>query len=478
MRLIQGLTVLAFAASAAPAVTQEPAASPTSGVGAISGAVVDSIRGGLLARAMVALEGGSRMTLTDSIGRFLLDSVPAGPHRLVLMDDLLDTLSLSVVSSPITVTRGDTVFVIMAIPSPETVISAKCGPGPFPMGRSALFGLVIDAETEQRVADADVVLAWSEVEASRDVGVRTIPRQRAAKAAQDGSFRICGLPPDVAGELVAWSRTDTTAAVPFAMLGSPLAMRTLAFPGRMAAADSSARGAGGIAAGSRLRAGRSAIAGTVTTLGGAPISDARISVQGAAPIAMTNERGEFTLSGLPAGSQTVLVRKLGYQPAEFGVNLSATRPVEVEVELPEFVPVLSTVVVRGQMDVALDRVGFTRRRQVGMGRFMGLEDIERRNALRVTDLLAEFPMLQVVSTGGTSQTVTGRQRGIGNNCVAFFVDGNIWMGEDSPVDYLHPQEIGAIEVYSAATTPAEFSRTMNSCETVVIWSRHRLGMIR
>jgi hypothetical protein len=216
----------------------------------------------------------------------------------------------------------------------------------------------------------------------------------------------------------------------------------------------------------------------VSTLGGSPISNARVSVAGLETFAMTNERGEFTLSGLPAGSQTVLIRKLGYEPAEFGVNLSPSRPVEIGVDLPEFVPVLSTVVVRAQMDVALDRVGYNRRRQVGMGRFMGLEEIERRNAMRVVDLLAEFPMLNAVSMGGTSRVITGRQRGMGTNCVTFYVDGAVWMGEDSPADYMHPQEIGAVEAYSAASTPAEFSRTMQSCETVVIWTKHRLGIIR
>lgn len=439
---------------------------------------MDSIRGGLLVGAVIGLEQGGRMTLTDSAGRFLLDSVPPGEHRLVLMDDLLDTLGLSVVTPPMNIVAGDTAFVIMAIPAPETVIHAKCGPGPFPMGRSALFGVVIDGETEQRVPGADVVLAWSEVQASTEVGLRTIPRQRAAKAGEDGSFRICGLPEDVAGELMAWRGADTTAAVPFAMRSAVLAMRTLALPGRGTVTTATDSAGAVVESAQRARTGRAVLTGKVQTLGGTPIRDARVSVTGVQAFAMTDERGEFTLSGLPAGSQTVLVRKLGYEPAEFGINLSPSRPIEVGIDLPEFVPVLSTVVVRAQMDVALDRVGYTRRARVGMGRFMGLEDIERRNALRVVDLLAGFPMLQSVSTGGTDRVITGRQRGMGTNCVTFYVDGILWMGDDSPADYMHPQEIAAVEAYSAGTTPAEFSRTMTNCETVVIWTKHKLGLLR
>jgi hypothetical protein len=263
-------------------------------------------------------------------------------------------------------------------------------------------------------------------------------------------------------------------------------VRTLALPGFYAGAEGvsdTTRPTGAVTTAPqqtapRLRRGRARISGTVKTLGGTPISGARVSVTGAEGSALTNERGEFVLAGQPAGSQTVVVRKLGYDPAEFAVNLSPTRPMEVSVDLPEFVPVLSTVVVRAQMDVALDRIGFTQRKKVGLGRFMGLEDIERRGAQRVVDLLAEFPMLRAVSTGGSGRQITGRTRGMGTNCVTFYVDGAVWMGDDAPTDYMLPQEIGAIEAYSAGSTPAEYTRGFHACETVVIWTKHKLGIIR
>ncbi|HUF65712.1 MAG TPA: carboxypeptidase regulatory-like domain-containing protein [Gemmatimonadaceae bacterium] len=454
----------------------------------ISGAVIDSVRGGLLIGGTVVVDGLGRMGMTDSVGVFLIDSVPPGEYRLALLDELLDTLSLSVVSPDIRVVAGDTTYLVMALPSPETIVAAKCGPGPFPGGRAALVGVVINAETERRVAGADVVLAWSEVQASRDIGLRTIPRQRSTKTADDGSFKICGLSNEIRAELMAWSGRDTTAAVPFSFVHPQLAMRTLALPSGIAAEALAAdTGAQPAQAGPRTgeqqvvtggRRGRSTISGRVTTLGGTPIVGARVSLTGAEGVALTNERGEFVLGGQPAGTQSVLVRRLGFEPAEFAVNLSATRPTEVSVELPEFVPVLSTVVVRAQMDVALDKVGFSRRKKAGMGHYMMLEDIDRRGAMRTVDLLAGFPMLRAISTGGTNRQITGRSRGLSTNCVTFYVDGVVWMGDDSPTDFMHPQEIGAIEAYTAATTPAEFARTLNSCETVVIWTRHRLGIIR
>lgn len=483
----RALAALIALSAVSASAQQAPGPAATAQHGVISGAVIDSVRGGLLIGAIVAVDGLARHAVTDSVGAFLIDSVPPGEYRLALLDDLLDTLSLSVVSPNIRVTPGDTTFLVMALPSPETIVNAKCGPGPHPGGTAALVGVVINAETERRVAGADVVLAWSDVQANREVGVRTIPRQRSTRTAADGSFKICGLSNEVRAELMAWSGTDTTAAVPFSFLHPQLAMRTLALPGGGAGqvdtttpvpATGPQTGVAGAQPARRGRRGRSTISGRVTTLGGTPIVGARVSLAGAEGLALTNERGEFVLGGQPAGTQSVLVRRLGFEPAEFAINLNASRPTEVSVELPEFVPVLSTVVVRAQMDVALDRVGFSRRKRAGQGRYMMLEDIDRRGALRVVDLLADFPMLRAVSTGGTNRQITGRSRGLGTNCVNFYVDGMVWMGDDSPTDFMHPQEIGAIEVYSAGSTPVEFARSLSACETVVIWTRHKLGILR
>ena len=485
------LAVLVVGLAAANASAQQPAPPAAKGQhGAISGAVIDSVRGGLLIGGIVAVDGLARHAMTDSLGAFLIDSVPPGEYRLALLDDLLDTLSLSVVSPNIRVTAGDTTYLVMALPSPETIVRAKCGAGPFPGGGAALVGVVINAETERRVPGADVVLAWSDVQANREVGVRTIPRQRSTRTTEDGSFKICGLSNEIRAELMAWSGVDTTAAVPFSFVHPLLAMRTLALPSggaevaqradttRPAPVTGAQTGGAGVQAPSRGRRGRSTISGRVTTLGGTPIAGARISLAGAEGLALTNERGEFVLGGQPAGTQSVLVRRLGFEPAEFAVNLNATRPTEVSVELPEFVPILSTVVVRARMDVALDRVGFTRRKRAGQGRYMMLEDIDRRGALRLVDLLADFPMLRAVSTGGTNRQITGRSRGLSTNCVNFYVDGMVWMGDDAPTDYMHPQEIGAIEVYSAGSTPVEYARSLTACETVVLWTRHKLGILR
>ncbi len=476
------VALLALTVAGGNATAQQPSAGASGTHGAISGVVLDSLRGGLLAGAVVVVEGSGRSAVTDSAGAFLVDSVPVGERRVVLLDGILDTLSLSIVSPNIRVAAGDTVFLIMSLPSAETIVRAKCGAGPPQGGRAALVGMVVDAETEKRVAGASIVLAWSEVQASREIGLRTIPMQRSTRTLEDGSFRICGLSDEIRGELIAWSGPDTTAALPFSFAYPVLAIRTLALPSGSAQIDGgdASRAVAAADSGSmqpaapRGRRGGARISGRVVTPSGSPIVGARVSLAGAEGFALTNERGEFVLSSQPAGSQSVVVRRLGYEPAEFAMNLSPARPVEVEVELPEFVPVLSPVIVTAQLDDALDRVGFSRRKRAGFGRYMTLEEIEQRGALHIVDLLAGFPMLRSVSSG-TDRRITGRPRGVQPGCVSFFVDGIPWIGGDSPADFLHPQEIGAVEAYTAGSTPAEFSRSLSSCETVLLWTRHRLG---
>jgi hypothetical protein len=444
------------------------------------GVIVDSLYGGPLRGALVMVDGPARAAATDSMGRFTIDSIPVGSYRLVVMHPLLDTLGIGMVTPSIQFAPGDTAFLLLGTPSVPTLTTMKCGAGGLAAGTSVLLGLVTDTDTGEPVADATVLLAWSQVEATREAGVRRLSSQRVAKTGTNGTFRICGVPPDLVGEMFAWRGADTTAVVPVSLENFPLAVRGLVFPSNadeivvdsLAGVPTGPRAASGVA----VRRGRSVLRGRVTTVSGAAVVGARVSVQGAAGAALTNDRGEFTLAGQPSGSQNVVVRKLGYDPAQFAMDLSPTQPREVNVQLSDFVPVLATVLVEARRDAALERIGFTARQRSGQGRYLTAEEIERRNALRLVDLLATVSSLRAVSGGGSERTIVGRMTGGGYGCVQYVVDGSPWLGDDSPSEFMSPHEIGAIEVYTESTTPAQFQRAMRGCSTVVIWTRMKLGI--
>jgi len=107
-----------------------------------------------------------------------------------------------------------------------------------------------------------------------------------------------------------------------------------------------------------------------------------------------------------------------------------------------------------------------------MGYYLSPEQISRSAAYDLTNLLAGAPMLRRNYSGGRS-VITGRGHGLGGGCVTWWVDGMLWMGGGAE-DFIRPDEVAAIEVYSSGFTPGEFTRPMRDCETVVVWTKTKV----
>ena len=45
-------------------------------------------------------------------------------------------------------------------------------------------------------------------------------------------------------------------------------------------------------------------------------------------------------------------------------------------------------------------------------------------------------------------------------------------------DFVKPHEVGAIEVYSATSTPAEYQSRGGNCATIVAWTHRKLDRRR
>src|SRR5687768_11223276 len=78
---------------------------------------------------------------------------------------------------------------------------------------------------------------------------------------------------------------------------------------------------------------RGTVAGVVRDSSGGGIAGAEITIVGTGLRAHTNERGEFRLTNVPAGTLTIGVRRLGFVPTvgsiEIGPNEAATMTVVV-----------------------------------------------------------------------------------------------------------------------------------------------------
>lgn len=449
-RIIQ---LLALIGLAAPAAAQERAAAP---VGTLRGFVVDSVRGGPLQGATVAVQGIQGLAFTDSLGEYQLGNIPPGEYRVALFDALLDTLDITVLSHPARFTGGDTVELDLAIPSARTIIGAKCGPA---QGmESAAFGQVRDAVTGDPIGGARVILGWVELAVSKETGFRHDPKQRVGVSDVDGQYRICGLPAGLTADAYAEIGGKRTGYVQLAFGSSAMAVATFLIPPEppLVAGDSA-----------RARPGASRVRGVVTDESGRPVAGAHVSIAEGNSAAVTDSGGRFALEGQPAGTQALLVRRLGYLPAQVTVNLTPSVSRVVSVSLGRHVPVLEDVRVQARGDAALAEVGFTRRKRQGAGQYLERADIERRNALRLEHLFTGIRGLRVVG-----DEVRGQPEGSGYRCVRFFIDGQQWRG-GSPGDFVLPSEVAAIEVYSRTMAPGEF-QSFGDCETVVIWTKWRL----
>ncbi len=67
-------------------------------------------------------------------------------------------------------------------------------------------------------------------------------------------------------------------------------------------------------------------------------------------------------------------------------------------------------------------------------------------------------------------------RGAGGSCLTYVIDGVPTPMQGDFNDYMHPDEVAAVEVYQSSEAPAQFQATGQSdCAVVVIWTKTRVG---
>ena len=443
--------MIVAAPSLATAQQSAPASAPpkTSSVG---GVVSDSIHGGPLVGAVVTVTGSTRQATTGGGGDFRIDSIPPGQHSIVVTHPLLDTLGLAVHSAPFTIAAGQSLLVALSTPSLADVREATCPVGSTTHGPSMLVGRVNKADTDEPAGGAVVSLVF------RDPFTAKGPeRVRTTHADPSGQFSICGLPPKLSGTLQASLGGVATADLPVQLNEEPMATALLSI------------GAAG--------AGSAVLTGVVTTSLGAGVGGAQVSVAGTAATATTADDGSFTLKGLPSGTREAVVRKIGYAQASIVVSLSARQPASVKVSMGE-AQALKTVRVVGMLEDGLAKIGFSSRKQIGMGWYVTPEEIAKRSPLLTSDILRMTSGLRVVnaSNGTYLQGMQGPSS-TSEGCLNIFMD-HVRFVQEKPgdVDNAMPvEDLGAVEYYAGtSTTPVEFNVPGSVCSTLVIWSKTRL----
>ena len=210
------------------------------------------------------------------------------------------------------------------------------------------------------------------------------------------------------------------------------------------------------------------VSGVIVDTSGAPIFYAVVTVVGQEGRATTDAQGRFTLSPVEPGPQLLAVRALGYKPEVIALSPKPGETLREKLTLSRYGLTLSALTVTATQEPPGRLAGFYQRREVGLGKFLTREDIDRVPTMDVQQLFQGMAGVEIENVSGTPEVVFPR-------CGAFdvFLDGTRLHGGD-PNEILsefNPSDLEAIEVYRGPSElPAEFMAGDN-CAAVVLWSR-------
>ena len=450
-----------------------PAAAGAQQLGALAGLVYDSLIGAPLAGARVFVRGVARSGITDRAGRFRIDSLPAGTHIVSFDHPELDTIGLSANAARIMVPAGGTFEIVLATRSGATLRRAACrerSVGPHG-DSSVVFGAVRDAESGVRLAGAVVSASWTAISRGAGGQVTTRPATVATRTDSLGSFYLCGLTNEVGFTLQARADSFASGAIDL-QVGTRMLLRrdlTLSREPLRVLSRGALRPSAVMTESSAVRRGTAVLTGTVTEDQGAPRAGAYVSVEGAGTESVTDERGRFVLAGLPAGTQMVTARMVGYVAARVPVDLRGRDTTRLPLRL-RAITLLDTVTVvaRGPRERLLAEI--EERRAATGGFVLREEDIRTRGNTRSLF----FGMANVITEGtGPVRYNLYIQMGNTRMCVpTIYIDGiragilelGAWQN----------QYLVALEVYPRTSAALGRFYSPDDCGVVLAWTRmHR-----
>jgi hypothetical protein len=228
----------------------------------------------------------------------------------------------------------------------------------------------------------------------------------------------------------------------------------------------------------------SVVAGARVYLAGELVSRA-----GTAYEALTGEDGGFRLEGVPAGRYVVDYEHpmgLGTVPVEVRVNDGSESPVVLALSLPPEVAgsvaaasaardsavMLAPLTVMAEVSRRrLAAYGFYERKRVSSGAFLTTDDFVKRSGARLIDRIQGLRGTYVRPAGRDGWSMYQHQRGV--RCfVTLWINGR--EGTLRELQSIQPDDVEAIEVYSAEEVPLRFAavnrgRGRAPCGSVVIW---------
>jgi len=472
-----GFVALADVASAHPLVAQSDTTRGRAPTGTVEGVVFDSLlTHGPLRGASVYLVGTPAVATSDARGRFVLTGVPAGDHTVTFSHAALDSVGIQAPQVMVHVGDGVKAQVTIATPNGATLVKAMCS-GQRDEQTGLLLGAVRDVDTGAPLPGARVSSRWFELTIDRQ-GPHYATLETSATADAGGVFRLCGVPADIPVLVRAQAETQQSGRVEVYFNGSDVAFRDFA----VSLTDTAARATPDslLASSEDSNAvgpprGLGTVRGVVRDQNGRPLGDARVSVLDRRGDVTTDGDGRFVLSGIPAGTQTLELRAIGYAPTRKAIVVRSGSATETTVALDKAAQTLAQVRVLGGR--YLNNSGFDDRRRRSLGWFLTADEIEKQGGIALGDVLRSAPGL-VPNYTSRGRTFTMRSLALGGRCTpAYYLDGLRWYPlDENPIieleKFVSLHDVAGVEVYTGgAATPAQFDPN-TGCGAVVFWTKH------
>ncbi|HEV7993556.1 MAG TPA: carboxypeptidase-like regulatory domain-containing protein [Gemmatimonadaceae bacterium] len=445
--------------------------------GRLEGVVTDSVRGEPMSGVMVSAkrldagEGTALTAMTDQRGRYQFDLAP-GRYSVSFASTLLDSLEYGVASVVTTVPLGSIpARVDLATPSGKTLRAAACPGTGLARWTGALLGVVSDAENLRPLDGAEVFVSWTEQ--TIDSTTRDITNQRRVaqvKTNSSGQYRLCGLPTDERINVQIGYR-GATGPIAVVMIADDIGVRV-----RNVAVRSQLQGAGDIAKVAQIvveppRPGRSSVVGRITRPDGQPLAGAQLRLLDGVTAARSNELGEFSLTGLGAGTHELEVRSLGYGLARRAITLRDGETSRENITMERVVSLDSVRVVAHRMSYP----EFEKNRaRYNHGTFLDADEIAKRG-------YRTLPLL-VTSTRGFRLALQSRGRmGVQSNyatrCGLSSAGTERLPSLNLVVDNMEHMDLAdvffpiveAVEIYpEGENAPFKYDR---ACAVIVVWTK-------
>ena len=440
--------------------------------GKIRGVVFDSLIMAPLRGATVTLLGRTESDTTDARGQFSFDNVPAGAQTLMFSAAALDSLGLGTMGDSFNVALDETRRVTLATPSLRTLWQRICVTTPPSKADSGIvWGTIGHANSSAPLNKAVAAFSWYDLVPKRTTGLVVNDSHKEVLTDSTGLYFACGLP---SGVVITSAAIDASPArekgasgyVEFALGDRQLKRLDLLVSADMVFPETAnGRAANDSAALARPR-GRATLKGIVVDEQNRPVKDATITALSADTSVRTTSEGTFVLGGLPGGTQSVQIKRIGFAPINELVALRSDSISQITVRASA-VNVISTFHVRTASEKSANRREYEARRKQGFGYYLEGKQLENRVDLRAA--LSLIPGLTVSYTG-SDLVVTAKGTFTATCKPNIFLDGI--PSDLSVIKMRQPDDFRAIEAFvRGSTAPAQYS-SFAGCGALLFWTRN------